>query len=165
MSRNPSIAVIGAGTAGLYIADQLMCQEQTLHVDLIDAAPSPAGIAPFAGSASSAVKAKSTTNFIGNVTVGTDITVHELQDLYDVVIDTTRIPTTEFATNATLGVALHQLNALTKEAGLTIGLADFLIARGVPATRWTNPLNLPAGRTFAEWAQVIHMAHGTPVCV
>lgn len=165
MSRIPSIAVIGAGTAGLYIADQLMCQTQPLHVDLIDTAPSPAGIARFAGSASSAAKAKSTTNFIGNVTVGTHITILELQKIYDVVIDTTSITNTEFAANAALGLALHQLHTSTAENVLSIGLADFLIARGVPATRWTNPLNLPAGHSFAQWAQVFRAAHGTPVCI
>lgn len=91
------VAVIGAGPAGYYTAEALTSGEQNVRVDIIDRLPTPfglirAGVAPDHQSIKNVSRRYEATNqrdhvrFVGNLSLGRDVTLKELQDLYDVVI-------------------------------------------------------------------------------
>ena len=91
------VAIIGAGPAGYYTAEALTSGEQDVRVDIIDRLPTPfglirAGVAPDHQSIKNVSRRYEATNqrddvrFVGNLSLGRDVTLKELQDLYDVVI-------------------------------------------------------------------------------
>ncbi|PKP91235.1 MAG: pyridine nucleotide-disulfide oxidoreductase [Alphaproteobacteria bacterium HGW-Alphaproteobacteria-16] len=98
------IAVIGSGPAGYYTAEA--CQKQfgaDVRVDILDRLPVPfglirTGVAPDHQSIKGvsrryeAVALTDNVRFVGNVTVGPDVTVAELLDLYDAVVLATGAP-------------------------------------------------------------------------
>ncbi|WP_417517364.1 FAD-dependent oxidoreductase [Minwuia sp.] len=90
------VAIIGAGPAGFYAAEAL-AKEEGVQVDLIDRLPTPhglirSGVAPDHQTTKKVTKkydqtaARENVRYIGNVTMGTDVSVAELRDLYDAVI-------------------------------------------------------------------------------
>jgi len=98
------VAVIGSGPAGYYTAEA--CQRQfgdQVDVDVIDRLPVPYGLIRF-GVAPDHQPVKAVTKqyetialhenirFVGNVTVGRDVTVEELLGLYDAVVLATGAP-------------------------------------------------------------------------
>jgi ferredoxin/flavodoxin---NADP+ reductase len=90
------VAVVGAGPSGLYAAEALV-HEAGAHVDVIDQLPTPFGLVRY-GVAPDHFSIRSVRDklnevfglpnvrFIGNVTVGTDISVAELLEAYDAVV-------------------------------------------------------------------------------
>ncbi|MBB5684334.1 FAD-dependent oxidoreductase [Sphingobium boeckii] len=98
------IAVIGSGPAGYYTAEA--CQKtfgEDVRVDIIDRLPVPYGlirfgVAPDHQSIKGVAKRYETValsdnvRFVGNVSVGTDISIAELQTLYDAVVLATGAP-------------------------------------------------------------------------
>ncbi|MFL9842673.1 FAD-dependent oxidoreductase [Sphingomonas sp. ST-64] len=98
------IAVIGSGPAGYYTAEA--CQKQfgeDVRVDIIDRLPVPfglirSGVAPDHQSIKGvsrryeAVALTDNVRFVGNVTVGSDVTIPELMGLYDAVVLATGAP-------------------------------------------------------------------------
>lgn len=91
------VAVIGAGPAGYYTAEALTADERNVRVDIIDRLPTPyglirAGVAPDHQSIKNVSRRYEATNqrddvrFVGNLSLGRDITLKELQELYDVVV-------------------------------------------------------------------------------
>lgn len=98
------IAVIGSGPAGYYTAEA--CQKQfgeDVRVDIIDRLPVPfglirSGVAPDHQSIKNvsrryeAVAITDNVRFVGNVTVGKDVTIPELMQLYDGVVLATGAP-------------------------------------------------------------------------
>ncbi|QIG79753.1 FAD-dependent oxidoreductase [Stakelama tenebrarum] len=98
------IAVIGSGPAGYYTAEA--CQKafgEDCRIDVIDRLPVPfglirTGVAPDHQSIKNvsrryeAVALTDNVRFVGNVTLGEDISVAELQDLYDAVVLATGAP-------------------------------------------------------------------------
>jgi ferredoxin--NADP+ reductase len=100
-AANPlRIAIIGAGPAGFFAAAALLGQSATpVTVDLFDALPTPFGLVRF-GVAPDHAKIKSVTRtfektaadprfrFLGNVTVGRDVSREELLSCYDRVLYT-----------------------------------------------------------------------------
>lgn len=98
------IAVIGSGPAGYYTAEA--CQKQfgdDVRIDIIDRLPVPfglirTGVAPDHQSIKAvsrryeAVALSDNVRFVGNVTIGTDISIAELGDLYDAVVLATGAP-------------------------------------------------------------------------
>jgi len=98
------IAVIGSGPAGYYTAEA--CQKQfgeQVRIDIIDRLPTPyglirGGVAPDHQSIKAvsrryeAVALSDTVRFVGNVTVGHDVSIAELQSLYDAVVLATGAP-------------------------------------------------------------------------
>lgn len=91
------VAVIGAGPAGYYTAEALTAGEQNVRVDIIDRLPTPyglirAGVAPDHQSIKNVSRRYEATNqrddvrFVGNLSLGRDVTLKELQDIYDVVV-------------------------------------------------------------------------------
>jgi len=98
------VAVIGSGPAGFYTAEAaLKAFGDQVCVDLIDRLPVPYGLIRFGVAPDhQSIKAVSrryeqvalspNVRFVGNVCVGTDVTVAELQSLYDAVVLATGAP-------------------------------------------------------------------------
>jgi ferredoxin--NADP+ reductase len=94
------VAIIGAGPAGFYAADQILRDEEThAQVDLFDRLPTPYGLVR-GGVAPDHPKIKAVTRvyertagregfrFFGNVEVGRDVTIADLEGLYHAIIYT-----------------------------------------------------------------------------
>jgi ferredoxin--NADP+ reductase len=91
------VAIVGAGPAGLYAADILVGQVPDAQIDVLEALPSPFGLIRY-GVAPDHPRIKSIVDslhqildrgnvrFIGNLTVGSDVTLAELRERYDVVV-------------------------------------------------------------------------------
>ncbi len=98
------IAIIGSGPAGYYSAEAAQKKfGEDVAVDIIDRLPVPfglirTGVAPDHQSIKAVSRRYEKTNlgdnvrFVGNVTVGEDVSVAELQDLYDAVVLATGAP-------------------------------------------------------------------------
>jgi NADPH-dependent glutamate synthase beta subunit-like oxidoreductase len=98
------IAVIGSGPAGYYTAEAAQKKfGDDVRVDIIDRLPVPYGLIRFGVAPDhqsikgvskryEAVNLSDNVRFVGNVTVGKDVTIAELQDLYDAVILATGAP-------------------------------------------------------------------------
>lgn len=98
------VAIIGSGPAGYYTAEA--CQKQfgdAVRVDIIDRLPVPyglirTGVAPDHQSIKGVSRRYEATalsdnvRFVGNVTVGKDVSIPELLDLYDAVVMATGAP-------------------------------------------------------------------------
>jgi NADPH-dependent glutamate synthase beta subunit-like oxidoreductase len=98
------IAVIGSGPAGYYTAEA--CQKtfgEDVRVDIIDRLPVPfglirTGVAPDHQSIKGvsrryeATALTDTVRFVGNVTLGKDVSIDELRELYDAVVLATGAP-------------------------------------------------------------------------
>jgi ferredoxin--NADP+ reductase len=92
------VAVVGSGPAGFYAAEHLLKHEgTTVEVDMFDRLPTPyglvrAGVAPDHPKIKSVIRVYEKTagrpefRFFGNVEVGPDITVAELQERYHAVV-------------------------------------------------------------------------------
>lgn len=98
------IAIVGSGPAGYYTAEAALKQwGEDVRVDIFDALPVPfglirTGVAPDHQSIKGVSRRYESTalaqnvRFVGNVMLGHDISVDELQDLYDAVILATGAP-------------------------------------------------------------------------
>lgn len=98
------IAIIGSGPAGYYTAEAAQKQwGDDVRVDIFDMLPVPyglirTGVAPDHQSIKGVSRRYETTalsdnvRFVGNVKVGRDVTIAELQDLYDAVVLATGAP-------------------------------------------------------------------------
>jgi NADPH-dependent glutamate synthase beta subunit-like oxidoreductase len=98
------IAIVGSGPAGYYTAEAAQKKfGDDVRVDIIDRLPVPYGlirfgVAPDHQSIKGVSKRYEATNlsdnvrFVGNVTIGQDVSIAELQELYDAVILATGAP-------------------------------------------------------------------------
>lgn len=98
------IAIVGSGPAGYYTAEAALKQwSEDVRVDIFDTLPVPfglirTGVAPDHQSIKGVSRRYETTalsenvRFVGNVTIGKDIAIAELQDLYDAVVLATGAP-------------------------------------------------------------------------
>ncbi len=97
-TRPLRVAIVGSGPSGFYAAEALFKSKHTVEVDLYDRLPTPFGLVR-GGVAPDHPKIKNVTRvyekvaskndgfaFLGNVTVGRDITVDELRRHYDAVL-------------------------------------------------------------------------------
>ncbi|KQB86142.1 FAD-dependent oxidoreductase [Corynebacterium lowii] len=100
MSRPLRVAVVGAGPAGIYASDLLVKSDQEVQVDLYERMPAPFGlirygVAPDHPRIKGIVKSlhnvldKPEIRLLGNIDVGKDVTVEELQSFYDAVVFST----------------------------------------------------------------------------
>lgn len=98
MTRALRVAIVGSGPSGMYAADALTSQDDiSVSVDVIDKLPSPFGLVRY-GVAPDHVSIRSVRDtldkmldkpgvrFIGNVEVGTDVTLDQLRAFYDAII-------------------------------------------------------------------------------
>ncbi len=91
------VAIVGSGPSAFYSADDLLKQKLNIKVDMFEKLPVPFGLVRY-GVAPDHAKIKNVTkvfektaenpnfSFFGNVTVGKNITVFELQRFYDAII-------------------------------------------------------------------------------
>ncbi|WP_120717826.1 FAD-dependent oxidoreductase [Tsuneonella amylolytica] len=98
------LAIVGSGPAGYYTAEAAQkLWGDDIRVDVFDTLPVPyglirTGVAPDHQSIKGVSRRYETTalsenvRFVGNVTVGTDVSVGELQQLYDAVVFATGAP-------------------------------------------------------------------------
>ncbi|XP_031556284.1 NADPH:adrenodoxin oxidoreductase, mitochondrial-like [Actinia tenebrosa] len=96
-SQNPRVCIVGAGPAGFYTAQQILKSHDSVHVDIIECLPIPFGLARF-GIAPDHPETKNCINqftttalsercsFYGNINVGKDVKVSDLQQAYDSVV-------------------------------------------------------------------------------
>ena len=95
MSR--SVAVVGSGPGGMYVAQGLLDKSPGCRVDIFDRLPSPfglirGGVAPDHQKTKRVDRAFDRTmradgvRFLGNVEVGRDVAVGELEEIYDAVV-------------------------------------------------------------------------------
>ncbi|MDX6583654.1 MAG: ferredoxin/flavodoxin---NADP+ reductase [Solirubrobacterales bacterium] len=97
--ENPlRVAIVGSGPAGFYAAEHLLKRDDvTVAVDMFDRLPTPfglvrAGVAPDHPKIKSVIRmyektaAREGYQFFGNVDIGTDVTVAELEQRYHAVI-------------------------------------------------------------------------------
>jgi len=91
------VAVIGSGPAGVYAAEALALYGEDVAIDVLDGLPAPFGLVRYAvapdhprtqsiATALASVLELPAVRFIGNVRVGTDVTLEELRDHYDAVV-------------------------------------------------------------------------------
>ena len=117
------VAVIGAGPAGIY--DLLMKSGRTVEIDLFEQMPAPFGLIRYGvapdhprikGIVNSlhAVMEKPNVRFLGNIEIGTTITVEKLHEYYDAIV---------FATGA---VADRDLDIPGENLNGSYGAADFV---------------------------------------
>lgn len=100
----PHIAIIGSGPAGYYTAEAAQKQwGEDVSIDIFDRLPVPyglirTGVAPDHQSIKAvarryeAVALSDNVRFIGNVTIGEDVSIAELRELYDAVVLATGAP-------------------------------------------------------------------------
>ncbi|KOX80011.1 NADPH:adrenodoxin oxidoreductase, mitochondrial [Melipona quadrifasciata] len=93
----PRVCIIGAGPAGFYAAQQLLKTSADIKVDILEKLPVPYGLVRF-GVAPDHPEVKNVIHtfektasnprfqFIGNVNVGKDVTIKELQEIYHAVL-------------------------------------------------------------------------------
>lgn len=98
------IAVVGSGPAGYYTAEAAQKKfGEDVRVDIIDRLPVPYGLIRFGVAPDhqsikgvskryEAVNLTENVRFVGNVTVGRDVSIEELQSLYDAVVLATGAP-------------------------------------------------------------------------
>lgn len=95
--RPLSVAVIGAGPAGIYAADILSKSDIKTSIDLYERLPAPFGLVRYGVApdhprikqiivALYKILQRGDIRLIGNVTVGEDITIEEMQEHYDAII-------------------------------------------------------------------------------
>ncbi|XP_003705805.2 NADPH:adrenodoxin oxidoreductase, mitochondrial isoform X2 [Megachile rotundata] len=93
----PKVCIVGAGPAGFYAAQQLLKTSSDVKVDVLEKLPVPFGLVRF-GVAPDHPEVKNIIHtfektasnprfqFIGNVNVGKDVTLKELQEMYHAVL-------------------------------------------------------------------------------
>jgi NADPH-dependent glutamate synthase beta subunit-like oxidoreductase len=98
------IAVVGSGPAGYYTAEAAQKKfGDDVRIDIIDRLPVPYGLIRFGVAPDhqsikgvskryEAVNLSENVRFVGNVTVGRDVSIGELQSLYDAVVLATGAP-------------------------------------------------------------------------
>src|ERR1700712_1365825 len=91
------VAIVGAGPAGIYAADILTKHDPDATVDIFDRLPTPYGLIRYGVApdhprikgiitALHRVLESDRITFFGNVHVGVDLKVAELQEFYDAII-------------------------------------------------------------------------------
>lgn len=166
------IAVISDGAAGMCLAERLLNGTE-VFVDLITARPAPAGLlfsAPTSQTDQTSTTAAGTPRLrlIGNVHVGTDVTLEELHELYDAVVtpDVAALADTDPATLTGAVLASAEITAAVfpeRPQDVPPKVLELLAARGVAVTSWQG---WPSGRAIsADWAALELAARGVPVCM
>lgn len=91
------VAIVGSGPAGFYSAEALFKSELNIEVGMFDRLPTPFGlvrygVAPDHHKIKNVIKVYEKTatrdgfSFFGNVTIGKDLTLHQLRKFYDAII-------------------------------------------------------------------------------
>ena len=101
--RKLSVAIIGSGPSGFFAAEALLAAERNIEIDIIERLPSPFGLIRFGVAPDHQITKKVTetyeeigrspnVRFFGNVHVGDDLQLADVQRLYDAVVLATGAP-------------------------------------------------------------------------
>ncbi len=97
LNRPLRVAIVGSGPSGFYALEALLSAKIVLEVDMFERLPVPFGLVRY-GVAPDHPKIKTVIHvyekialdtrfaFFGNISIGRDISVHDLQKFYDVVV-------------------------------------------------------------------------------
>jgi ferredoxin--NADP+ reductase len=91
------VAIVGSGPAGYYTAEALTKNAENIRIDILDRLPTPfglirGGVAPDHQSIKAVARryektaAQKNVRFVGNLNIGSDITIDNLRLLYDAVV-------------------------------------------------------------------------------
>lgn len=97
MSRYPTVAIVGSGPSGCYVAQALQKKWPEVQITILEALPAPYGLVRYGvagdhqGSKSviqqfERVLSRPGTKFVGNVSVGRDIAYDKLVAAFDIVV-------------------------------------------------------------------------------
>ncbi|KWT72969.1 Ferredoxin--NADP(+) reductase, actinobacterial (eukaryote-like) type [Hyphomicrobium sulfonivorans] len=97
MSERIHVAIVGSGPSGFYAADTLLKTDLPFQIDMFERLPTPfglvrSGVAPDHQKLKQSIQAfeqiaqSPSFTFVGNVSVGTDVTVEQLRSAYHAVI-------------------------------------------------------------------------------
>src|SRR4051812_26492036 len=101
--RTLNVAIVGSGPSAFFAAEALLAAGQGVEIDIIERLPAPFGLIRF-GVAPDHQLTKSVTEsfeaiaqspnvrFFGNVRIGSDVQVADLQNFYDAVVLATGAP-------------------------------------------------------------------------
>ncbi|KNE60855.1 hypothetical protein AMAG_06620 [Allomyces macrogynus ATCC 38327] len=96
-TSSPRVAIVGAGPAGFYTAHKLLKSHPSVHIDLLERLPAPYGLVRYGVAPDhpevknvihtfSKVAESDRVRFFGNVSVGQDVEIAELQQAYSAVV-------------------------------------------------------------------------------
>ncbi|KAI0491843.1 hypothetical protein KFK09_026104 [Dendrobium nobile] len=96
-SNRISVCIVGSGPAGFYTAEKMLKAHQTVEVDIIDRLPTPFGLVRYGvapdhpetkivANQFSRVAKSERCSFFGNISLGSDISLSELRENYDIVV-------------------------------------------------------------------------------
>lgn len=97
MTHTRTVAIIGAGPAGVYAADILLSRDEEVRIDLFEKLPAPYGLVRYGVSpdhprikkiqdALHVVLENPRIRLVCNVEIGVDVTIDELREAYDGVV-------------------------------------------------------------------------------
>ncbi|WP_417681146.1 FAD-dependent oxidoreductase [Roseibium sp.] len=133
-----SVAIIGAGPSGCFLAQALLKADPELKVDLIDRLPVPYGLVRY-GVAADHQGTKGITRqfervfermgatFIGNLAIGEDVSLDDLRACYDVVVLAAGLPG-----DRSLGIPGEDLDGVIRAGDLTRALYEHPDAHPLP---------------------------------
>jgi ferredoxin--NADP+ reductase len=133
-----SVAIIGAGPSGCFLAQALLKANPELKVDLIDRLPVPYGLVRY-GVAADHQGTKGITRqfervfermgatFIGNLSIGEDVSLDDLRACYDVVVLAAGLPG-----DRQLGIPGEDLDGVIRAGDLTRALYEHPDAAALP---------------------------------
>jgi len=134
-----SVAIVGSGPSGCYLAQALLKASPGLRVDLLDSLPVPYGLVRY-GVAPDHQGTKAVTRqferlferqgarFIGNVIVGKDISLEDLRTAYDAVVLAVGL-----SADRRLGIPGEELEGVVGAGALTRALYEHPDADPLPA--------------------------------
>jgi ferredoxin--NADP+ reductase len=136
MSR--SVAIIGSGPSGCFLAQALLKSAPDLSVDLIDSLPVPYGlvrygVAPDHQGTKGVIRQferlfeRQGARFVGNMTIGKDVSLDELRAAYDVVVLAAGL-----SGDKRLGLPGEELDGVYGAGRLTRALNDHPDAQALP---------------------------------
>ncbi|MBY8917577.1 FAD-dependent oxidoreductase [Nitratireductor sp. L1-7-SE] len=136
MSR--AVAIVGSGPSGCYLAQALLKAAPDLRVDLIDRLPVPYGLVRYGVAADhqgtkgvirqfERVFERQGAGFVGNVTIGEDVSLEALREAYDAVVLAAGL-----SADRTLGIAGEDLQGVHRAGQLTRALYEHPDAAPLP---------------------------------